>query len=113
AGELTALAGLRPLRHLDLQLVGVREVVDVDAETARRNLLDLRAALVAEPRRVLAALAGVRAAADPVHRDREVLVRLARERAQRHCTGREPLHDLGRGLDLVDRDASLRWRAEA
>ncbi len=40
AGELAAFAGLRALRHLDLELVGVREVVRVDAEAARRDLLD-------------------------------------------------------------------------
>ena len=92
--QLAALAGLRALRHLDLELVGVRQVVDVDAEAARRDLLDLRAALVGEPHRVLAALAGVRASADPVHRDGERLVRLARERAERHRAGGEPLDDL-------------------
>ena len=65
-GQLAALARLRALRHLDLQLVGVDEVVDVDAEAARRDLLDRRAAGVAvrvadEADGVLAALARVRA----------------------------------------------------
>ena len=41
-----------------------------------------------EAGRILAALAGVRLAADPVHRDRERLVRLARDRAERHRAGR-------------------------
>ena len=58
--------------------------------------------------RILAALAGVRLAAEPVHRDRERLVRLARERAERHGAGREALDDLGRRLDLLDRDRRLR-----
>ena len=40
ARELAALAGLRALRHLDLQLVGVDEVVRGDAEAAGRHLLD-------------------------------------------------------------------------
>ena len=93
AGQLAALAGLRALRHLDLDLVGVREVVDRDAEAAGRDLLDRRAARVAVgvrrvARRVLPALAGVRLAAEPVHRDRERLVRLARQRAERHRAGR-------------------------
>ena len=116
-GQLAALAGLRALRHLDLQLVGVREVVDVDAEPARGDLLDRRAARVAVrvrdvARRILAALAGVRAAADPVHRDRERLVRLARERAERHRAGGEALHDLRRGLDLLERDPAVLGVAE-
>ena len=50
-GQLAALAGLRALRHLDLELVGVRQVVDRDAEAARRDLLDRRAAQVAVRRR--------------------------------------------------------------
>src|SRR5262249_49151228 len=87
AGQLAALAGLRALRHLDLQLVAVDEVVAGDAEAARRDLLDGAPAEVAVrvgyvAHRVLAALAGVRLAAEAVHRDREVLVRLARDRAE-------------------------------
>ena len=39
-GELAALAGLRALRHLDLQLVGVDEVVRRHAEARARDLLD-------------------------------------------------------------------------
>ena len=117
-GQLPALAGLRALRHLDLQLVRVREVVRVDAEAAGGDLLDRRAARVAVlvrhvARRVLPALARVRAAADAVHRDREVLVRLARERAERHRAGREALDDLLRWLDLVQRDAAVLGAAEA
>ena len=45
-GQLAALARLRALRHLDLQLVGIREVVRVDAEAARGDLLDRGAARV-------------------------------------------------------------------
>src|SRR6058998_1404779 len=89
ARQLAALAGLRALRHLDLQLVGVREVIDADAEASRRDLLDLGAAVVPEALGILAALACVRAPADPVHRLRERLVRLARDGAERHRAGRE------------------------
>ena len=46
AGKLTALAGLRALRDLDLQLVGVHQVVRGDAEAAGGHLLD-RAARIA------------------------------------------------------------------
>ena len=64
AGQLAALAGLGALGHLDLQLVGVDEVVGGHAEAARGHLLDGRAHAVAVgqrlvARRVLAALAGV------------------------------------------------------
>jgi hypothetical protein len=40
AGELTALAGLCPLGHLDLEIVGVHEVVDRHAEAPGGDLLD-------------------------------------------------------------------------
>ena len=108
AGQLAALAGLRALRHLDLQLVGVDEVVDRHAEAARGDLLDRRAPPVAvgvgrEARRVLAALARVRAAAEAVHRDRERLVGLARDRAEAHRAGAEAPDDLARRLDLLER----------
>src|SRR4029079_8987132 len=40
--ELAALTGLGALRHLDLQVVGVRQVLGRDAEPAGGNLLDRR-----------------------------------------------------------------------
>ena len=62
-----------------------------------------RAHLGAIAQRVLAAFAGVRLAADAVHRDRERRVRLGRDRAEAHRAGREALDDLLRRLDFVDR----------
>ena len=44
AGQLAALARLGALGHLDLQLVGVDQVVDRHAEAAGGDLLDRRAA---------------------------------------------------------------------
>ena len=58
-------------------------------------------------RRVLAAFAGVRLAAEPVHRDRERLVRFLADRAVRHRAGREALHDRLDRLDLVERHRRL------
>ncbi len=40
-------------------------------------------------------------------------MRLTRDRAERHCTGRETFHDLGRGLDVLERDARHIAEAEA
>ena len=62
-------------------------------------LLQLRA----ETRAVLAALAGVAAPAERVHRRGERLVRLAADRAERHRAGREALDDLRRRFDVVER----------
>ena len=40
AGQLTALAGLRALGHLDLDFGGVRQIIAGDAEATGRDLLD-------------------------------------------------------------------------
>ena len=108
AGQLAAFAGLGALRHLDLQLVGVDQVIAGDAEAARRHLLDRAAAPVAvgialEAGGIFAALAGVALAAQPVHRDGEVFVRLLADRSEGHRAGLEALDDLAGRLDLFDR----------
>ena len=59
-----------------------------------------------------AALARVRLAAEAVHRDRERLVHLAPERAERHRPGREALDDLRGGLDLLERNAAVAGKVE-
>ena len=108
AGKLAAFARLRALRHLDLQFVGVDEVVTGDAEARRGDLLDRAAAEVAvriahEARGILAALAGVALAADAVHRDGEIFVRLLADRSERHRAGLEALDDLAGRLDFFER----------
>src|SRR5579863_7586992 len=109
ARKLPAFAWLGALRHLDLHHVGIDEIFRGDAEAARRDLLDRRAHGIAVRQRfeaigLLAALAGVGLAADPVHGDCERGVRLARDRAERHRAGGEPLHDLLGRLDLIERN---------
>src|SRR5262245_28546023 len=104
AGQLAALAWLRALRHFDLQVAGVREVFGRDAEPAAGDLLDRRPPQrVVQAFWVLAALARVRPAAEPVHRDGERLMSLQRDGTVRHRTGVESLDDLADRLDLVDR----------
>ena len=80
--QLPALARLRALRHLYLQIARVGEVVYGDAEAPGRYLFYGAAAVVAVGVRgvappVFAAFAGVRARVDAVHRYRQRLVRLA------------------------------------
>src|SRR5262249_36593574 len=109
AGELAALPRLRALRDLDVELVRERAVLGRDTEAAGRDLLDARVAVAVGaarpvPGRVLAPLAAVALAADHVHRDRERLVRLGRERAVRHGAGREPCRDRLDRLDLLERN---------
>ena len=55
AGQLTALARLGALRHLDLQVVGVDQVLAGDAEAARGHLLDGAAPRIAVRRRARSA----------------------------------------------------------
>ncbi len=114
AGQLPALARLRALGDLDLELVGVGRVLGGDAEAPRGDLLDLRVlvALVeaagAEPGRVLAALAAVRPGPEEVHGLGQRLVGLLGERPVRHGAGREALGDLVGRLDLVERHRAAR-----
>ena len=79
------------------------------AEPRRQRLagLDRRVAVA-----VFAALAGVRLAADAVHRDGERGVRLGRDRAQRHGAGGEALDDFRGRLDFLDRHRRAPVEAE-
>ena len=108
ARQLSALAGLRTLRHLDLYLLGVHQILRRHAEASRGYLLRLARQAHAVHRRViagivLAALAGVRARAQTVHGQGQRLVRLDAECTERHGTGDEVLHDALHRLDLVNR----------
>ena len=108
AGELSSLAGLGALGHLDLDLLGARQIGGMDAETAGSDLLDGAVGPVAvlialEAARILAAFTAVRLAADAVHGDGEGLVGLGAERTQRHAGRGEAAADLLDRLDLVDR----------
>ena len=99
--QLAALAGLGPLGDLDLEVVGVHQVLARHPEAARGHLLDGAAPQVAvgvggEAVGVLAALAGVGLPADAVHGDGQGLVGLGRDRPVGHGPGGEALHDVGR-----------------
>src|SRR5258705_11233476 len=87
--KLAPLARFRRLGDLDLELVRPRQIRRRDTEAARGDLLDhrvtasaVRSGLV--PRRVLAALAGVRRAAGALNADRQRLVSLGGERTDAH-----------------------------
>src|ERR1039458_1790935 len=108
AGELSAFAGFRALRHFDLQLVSVHQIVCSHTETRRGYLLHRAASQVAarvrrKARFVLPAFAGVGLAADAVHGDGQRLVRLLANRTERHGARGKALHNLFGGLDFVKR----------
>ena len=109
AGQLSALAGLGALGDLDLDVIGIDEVLAGDAEAARGDLFDGAAAQVPvriglEARWIFAALAGVGFGAHTVHGDRERLVRFLADRAIGHRAGREALEDRFRRLHVFQRD---------
>ncbi len=108
AGKLAAFAGLGALRHLDLQLVGIDEVIGGDTEAAGGDLFDGAAAGIAvgvglETRFVFAAFAGIGFAAHAVHGDGQRLVGFLADGAERHGAGGEALDDFARGLDFFER----------
>src|SRR5439155_14104555 len=85
-GQLAALAGLRTLGDLDLELLASREVRRRDPEPGRRDLLDPGVVALAVrardvPRWILAAFAGVGGSAGTLDPDRQGLVRLRRQGA--------------------------------
>ena len=108
ARQLAALAGLGALRHLDLDLLAVVQVVGGDAEAARSHLLDRRTGVVAVgvgevALGAFAAFAGIRLGADAVHGDRQRLVRLRRQRAERDPRRHQAAADVGDRLHFLQR----------
>ena len=112
ARQLSAFARLGALRDLDLQHLGIDQIGRRDAEAAARHLLDLGHLVGAVARRVFAAFAGIAAAAEAVHRHRQRLVRLRRQRAQRHAGRIETPQDRLHRLDVLDRDRMVGIDAE-
>src|SRR5258705_5082365 len=107
--KLAALAWFAPLRHLDLKLVGIDEIIRSHAEARGSHLFHCAPARVAvviglKSRLVLAAFTGVRLAADAIHRDGECFMRFLADRTERHGAGRETLYDLLGRLDFFNGD---------
>src|SRR5579859_2687784 len=92
--ELTTLAGLGALCHLDLQLFRAHQVLGGYAKARRGNLLDLAAhgipveGLVV-PGRIFATFAGIVASTNAIHGRGNRAVRLRTERAYRHSRDNE------------------------
>src|SRR3954470_893717 len=108
-GQLASLARLCALRHLDLKLVSVDQVVCGYAEARRSYLLDGTAAQISvriwlEAFFIFAALASIRLAADTVHGNRERFVGFFTDGTEGHCASGEALYDLFGGFDLFQRN---------
>ena len=109
ARELSSLSRLGSLSHLDLELVGVGEVVGGDSESTGRDLLDGGSHRISVRQdvgslSVLSSLSGVGLSSQSVHRDRDRRVSLHRNGSVRHGSGHESSDDLVPWLDLLDRD---------
>src|SRR5579859_4478905 len=107
--KLAAFAWLAALGHFDFELFGANEIFGGDTEAAGGDLLDLaRAARRGVEIRIFAAFAGVAAAADLVHRQRESLVRFGAQRAEGHGLRAETLENGFQGFHIFERNWLLR-----
>src|ERR1700758_1731971 len=107
APKLPTRPGVRTLRHLDLNVGGVDQVVAGDPEPAGGHLLDGAAPTrIVQPVNVFAALTGVGPAADVVHRDGHGFVGFGGDGTVTHCPGVESGDDRLDRLDLLD---GCRW----
>ena len=109
AGQVTALAGLGALGHLDLDLEGAAQVAARHAKARACHLLDRGVLGVTVSQRglatrVLAALARVGAPMQAIHGDGHALVCFLADGAVRHGAGVKAADDVERGLDLVERN---------
>ncbi len=103
--KLAALPRLCALSKLDLQIVCVREIHARHAEASGGDLFDRASPLgVEQAISILTAFTCVGLPTETIHRDRECLVGLARDRAIAHRARGEALHDLRHGLHLIDRN---------
>jgi hypothetical protein len=96
--KLATLTRLCPLRHFDLKLVSISEIIGGHAETPRRDLLDCGSHGVPVVEndgalRVFATFSRVRLPAKAIHGDSERGMCLHRDRPIRHGTSNEPPHD--------------------
>ena len=109
ARKLASFSRLCSLRDLDLQFVGIDEILSRHAETARSHLLDCGSErnafrAYAKPLRFLTAFTCVGAAANAVHCFGERGVGFPADGAKAHRSRCETPDDVGCGLDILDRD---------
>src|SRR5690625_6218617 len=105
ARKLAASTRLGALCHLDLNLVGARQIADGHTEPAGCHLLDTTPldALLRILLGVLATFARVALAAELVHRNSQSIVGLLADRPIRHRARLESPHDVRPGFDAIDR----------
>ena len=101
---MSALTGLGALGHLDLDLLGGKQVFPRHAEAAGGHLFDCAVQFRAEAFRQFAALTAVGAAAQPVHSLRHALMGFLGNGAVAHRAGPEAFHDLACRFHFIQRN---------
>ena len=107
--QFAAFTRLGALSHLDLQFLGVDEVIARHTKPAGRDLFDGAVLGIAVGHRhvtfrIFAAFAGVALAPEPVHGDGQRFVRLLADRAVAHRARLEPLYQALNRLHFLDGD---------
>ena len=112
ARQLAALAGLRALSHLNLNLLSADQIATGNAEASGGHLLDggtpvhtVRSR--SQPVDALAAFTGIGFSVNPVHGDGQSLMGLLGNGAVGHGSGLKPAHDGFHALHLFDGDAPV------
>ena len=103
-GQLPAFARLGSLRDLDLQDLGVDQVLRRNAKPPGSHLLDLGGPVGPVTRRILAPFPRIGTGTQTVHGFRESLVRIRRQRTQRHAGRIKARGDLFYRFYFFDRD---------
>ena len=106
AGQLAALTGFSPLGHLDLQFIGMGQIMNRDPEAPGGHLFNSAVAPVAifireKPVGVLAPLAAVAAPPQTVHGDGLGFMGFLADRPIGHGTGFESSDDRMPGLHFI------------
>ena len=107
AGQFPAFPRFRSLRHLDLDLVAVREIVGRDSGASRRDLFYGRTSIVAEAHRIFSAFARVRLFPPSVFMATANASCDSLECYQRHGPGDKSFNNLLGGLDVLQLDGGL------
>mmetsp|Transcript_43010 Transcript_43010/g.103697 ORF Transcript_43010/g.103697 Transcript_43010/m.103697 type:complete len:278 (-) Transcript_43010:2611-3444(-) len=107
--QLAALTRLRPLSHLNLQLISIGQIIDGHSKPPRSHLLDRAPHGIPilqghKPCWVLTTLTGVALRGHTVHPQGQCGVRLHTDGPVGHGSRAEALHDLTGGLHGVNRE---------
>ena len=100
------------MRHLDLDLLGIHQVLGRHPKSPGGNLLDLvgRLRLTRVEIRIFSSFAGVAARSQPVHRQGQCAMRLRTDRSQRHRLRAEPPQNCTLRLNLLKLYRRLRHK---